>query len=229
MIKYLLALLIIPAALISCSEAPKPRIDLAKLNLNEPVRSLINYNDAIVGGANTVEVPMAIVIEVDHSNSYSFNGIPLDSAEVTFQLNSAHFRADTSIHDGIGHYSIIKVKSDAAINKVIDHFKTDSVIYGYRVSIKTKQMKARILNELTKLYGKGSPNPTVHTGLYWNLKDKQRLILYAPDYDRFVVLNTTNLSKTCYQDNINGTLDFGGCNIDKYFDDLYFRKKQTNK
>ncbi|WCT12479.1 hypothetical protein [Mucilaginibacter jinjuensis] len=226
MIKPLLTLIFASAVLISCSQAPKQRIDLAKLNLNERVKSVLNYHDTIVGGIDMVEAPMAVLFEVDNSKSYSFNGIPLDSTEVIFQLNSVHFRTDTTYHDGIGHFEIIKVKKDAAVDKVIDHFKADSIIYGYRVRIKRPQMKARILQELTKLYGKGTKNPHTDHGQYWNLKDKNRLILYAPDYDTFVVLNSTNLSKTCYQDNMNGVLDFGGCNIDKYLDELYARKKR---
>ncbi len=225
MIKPLLTLILASAVLVSCSQAPKKRIDLARLNLNEKVKTLFNYTDAITGGIDMVETPSAVIFEVDNSSTYSFNGIPLDTTLVTFQLNSAHFRADTTYHDGMGHFEIIKVKTVSGVNKVIDHYKADSVIYGFRVRIKSKQMKARILQELTKLYGKGTKNPNTDHGQYWNLKAQNRLILYAPDYDNFVVLNSTNLSKTCYQDGMNGTLDFGGCNIDQYFDELYFRKK----
>ncbi|MFD2324560.1 hypothetical protein [Mucilaginibacter galii] len=167
----------------------------------------------------------AIVVEVRPSSTYSFNGIPLDSTEVIFQLNSPTFRKDTSMHNGVGQYVGTRVKSNQALDSVINSYKADSAIYGYRIGIKTAQMQARMLKELIKLYGPGTKNPNTDHGLYWNLKNKQRLILYAPDYDRIIVLNTNNLSKTCYQDNMNGVIDLGGCNIDQYFDELYFRKK----
>lgn len=224
--KLLIGLLL--AALFSCRQQPKPRIDLARLNLNEKVRTLINYDDRVVAGVNTVETLPDIVIEVGKTNhSYSFNGMPLDSAEVIFQLNSEAFRKDTSLHDGIGHYNIERVKSDTALTRIINHYQADSTIHGYRISLKDDAVKARVLKDLIKQYGPGTKNPTTDHGLYWNLKDKQRLVLFAPDYDRLIMLNTTNLSKTCYQDNMNGIIDLGGCNIDQYFDELYFRKKQT--
>jgi hypothetical protein len=224
MLKYLRPLVMIGIVLASCNDQPK-RIDLARLNLNEKVATLINYKDDIVGGVNTVEVPTAAVIEISNTSLYSFNGIPLDTTEVIFQLSSVQVRRDKDLHNGGGHFNIIKVKSDKALKKVIDHFKADSVIYGYRVELKSKAEKARIFKELVKLYGTGTKNPKVENGVYWNIKDKNRLVLFTPEYDRLIVLNTTNLSKTCYWDNMNGGLDFGGCDMEKYVDDLFFRKK----
>ena len=221
MIKQLLTLLLLPAVLVSCKPEVKPRIDLFKLNLNEKVRTLLDYDHKIRAGVNTSETLAAIVVEARPSDSYAFNGIPLDSTEVIFQLNSPTFRSDTTLHDGVAQYIGTPVKSDRVLDSVIRSYRADSVIYGYRITMKTDTLKARLLKELIKLYGAGTKNPNIDNGRYWNLKDKNRLILYAPDYQRLVVLNTTNLSKTCYADNITGTLDFGGCNIKQYINELY--------
>jgi len=221
MTKHLLTLLLLPTLLVSCKEDARPRIDLAKLNLNEKVRTLVNYDNKVRAGVNTSETPAAIVVEVRPSNSYAFNGIPLDSTEVIFQLNSPTFRSDTTLHDGVAQYIGTPVKSDRVLDSVIRSYRADSVIYAYRITMKTDALKARLLKELVKLYGPGTKNPNIDNGRYWNLKDQKRLILYAPDYQRMVVLNTTNLSKTCYADNITGTLDFGGCNIKHYINELY--------
>jgi hypothetical protein len=220
MIKHLLILLF-PVLLFSCKEQAKPRIDLAKLTFKETARMLVNYDNKVRAGVNTAETLAAIIVSVKSSGSYAFNGIPLDSTEVMFQLNSPTFRNDTVLHDGSAQVISTPVKNDRVLDSVIRSYKADSVIYGYRIGIKTAALKARILKELTKLYGTGTKNPNIDNGLYWNLKNQQRLILYAPDYQRLVVLNTTNLSKTCYNDNITGTLDFGGCNIKQYVEELY--------
>ncbi|CAM3948557.1 hypothetical protein MUGA111182_18800 [Mucilaginibacter galii] len=52
--KHLILLLLLPVLLIFCKEKTPPRIDLAKLNLNEKVRTLIHYHNRVWAGVNTV-------------------------------------------------------------------------------------------------------------------------------------------------------------------------------
>jgi len=73
--QHLIRLLLLPVLLIACKETTPPRIDLAKLNLNEKVRTLVHYDNKVWAGVNTVETLPAIVVEVRPSSAYSFNGI----------------------------------------------------------------------------------------------------------------------------------------------------------
>ena len=170
---------------------------------------------------STVEAPFALVLEADKSNSFTFNGIKIDTADIIFQVQSDKIRKDKDLYDGMGHYNVRSIKNQNGLKKLLNYYQADSVIYGYRLSIKPKQLQTALLKELTKLYGRCTKNPNTDNGLYWNLKNLHRYVLFAPDYNMLIVLDNTHLSKTCYHDNMNGTLDFGGCNIDQYNADLF--------
>lgn len=97
--------------------------------------------------------------------------------------------------------------------------------------MKTENLKKQLLAKLESKYGKGSKNTNTDNGLYWNVKKDHRFIFFAPDYDRLIIVNNTNLSKTCYWDMMNGAIDFGGCNMNAYTKELLkntHQKKEAN-
>ena len=96
----------------------------------------------------------------------------------------------------------------------------DNKIYGIRIEMKNQSLKSKILKKIELKYGKGTKNPNTDNGLYWNVKKENKYIFFAPDYERLIILNNTNLSKTCYWDTFNGLIDFGGCDNEKYTDEL---------
>lgn len=120
----------------------------------------------------------------------------------------------------MGHLRISSFKTKEELTQELSKLNADSVIYGYRIELNTPELKAQLLKELIKLYGKGIKNPNTDNGLYWNLPKENKYIFFAPDYDRLIVLNNKKLSKTCYWDNVNGLIDFGGCDREKYIEEL---------
>lgn len=200
------------------------QVNLATLKLDERVSELIKYDERNLAGINTVEVPFAAIVECRKSTAFTFNNIKLEQVNVVFQIHSDVTKTDTSLHDGMGHLQVSSFKTKDELNQRLKALNADSVIYGYRIELNSPELTSQLLGELTRLYGKGTKNPNTDNGLYWNLAKENKFIFFAPDYDRLIVLNNSRLSKTCYWDNINGLIDFGGCNKEKYLEDLSNRK-----
>ncbi|GAA0883563.1 hypothetical protein GCM10009120_21610 [Sphingobacterium siyangense subsp. cladoniae] len=213
-----LSLLAILPFVISCRSQEK--IDLANLNLNEPIDQISKYDDRLLIGVETVEYPFSLLLEVEKSQRYSFDGIDLAGQRIIFQINSETLKTDSITRLGGGHIDLKQAKTASELEESLKRYAADDKIYGVRIELKTQQLKASILKKLEVKYGKGTKNPNTDNGLYWNLKPQNKFILYAPDYDRLIILNNTNLSKTCYWDIMNGLIDFGGCNNEKYMADL---------
>ncbi|WDF55610.1 hypothetical protein [Mucilaginibacter sp. KACC 22063] len=210
-ISAVLALIIL---LFSCKD--KPRTDLAKITFKEPAADLINYDDKYVGGIDNFEAPMSFALQGTAPNSFAFNGVKLDSADITFQLRSDKIRKDTLLYQGGATIDQEHIKNSADLKKLLNKYQADSVIYAYRVRLKTPEIKSSILTQLIKLYGPGIKNPNTDNGLYWNLKNQHRFIFFNPDYRSLIVVDNTNLSKTCYWDPTTGNIDMGGCDIEQY-------------
>ncbi len=194
----------------------KPPVDLAKLVLNEKIEQVINFADTNYMGVETMELPVAMMLETQGSNSYTFNGIILENARIMFQVKSDKIRTDSAFHNGWATVSSVRLKSQDSLKNYLKYYGADSLIYGFRLHLPTDDLKARIKSELIKLYGVGTKNPNTDNGLYWHLIKDNKFVLFAPDYNRLIIINNTNISKTCYWDNMNGTIDFGGCDKDEY-------------
>ncbi|MGZ3873689.1 MAG: hypothetical protein ACXVJD_12275 [Mucilaginibacter sp.] len=200
--------------LFSCKEYP--RIDLAKLTFTEKAESVISYDDKYFGGVNTMEAPLAFALQATKSSAFAFNGLKIDSAFITFLLRSDKIRKDTSLYQGGATADQGAVTNRADLLKMLKKFQADSVIYGYRLGIKTEALQSAILKELIKLYGQGTKTPATDHGLYWNLKAQHRFVFYAPDYRDLLVVDNTHLSKNCFWDPSTGNVDLGGCNLVQY-------------
>jgi hypothetical protein len=214
--KYLLLVLL--PFYICCNTQVKT--DLAKLNLNEAIDSVINYGDKKTIGLETLEYPFSLLVEVRKSNQYIFNSIELKDQNIFFLINYPKINTDSNSNSGHGSLSIESFSKKEQLKNILAQYKAGNAIFGYRLVIETKTLKDKILNQLVNLYGPGTKNPNIENGLYWNLKSQNKWVFFAPDYDRLVMINNTHLSKTCYWDNINGTIDFGGCDKEKYFEDM---------
>lgn len=218
-------LLIIPicllALLISCKKQEKVEIvDLMKLKLNEKIENIIDFNDSIYIGVETLEYPFCLLAEIDNSTKYTFDGIDLKKQTVYFQINSDLLKTDSITKSGGGHIDFVPLKKKEQLTAVFKKYKADDYLYGFRIEMKTSEFKNEILKKLENKYGQGTKNPNTDNGLYWNLKKQGRYIFYSPDYDRVTILNNTKLSKTCYWDTFNGLIDFGGCSNENYFKEL---------
>ncbi|MBK1896420.1 hypothetical protein [Chryseobacterium paridis] len=204
--------------MIACNGQEK--IDLSKLNLNEPIEKVIDFKDKNALEVNTVEYPFCFFIEREDSEKFTFDGIDLKGQKVFFQINSERLKTDSITKFGGGHFNMQGFKDKTELSKILKDYKADPVIYGFRIEMKTPNLKKEILKKLESKYGKGVKNPNTDHGLYWNVKKENKYIFYAPDYDRLIVLNSSNLSKKCYWDSMNGLIDFGGCNNEEYTKDL---------
>lgn len=204
--------------MISCRGQDKR--DLSKLRLNESIESMVDFGDAKTIGVETVEYPYCLLIEVNDGKHYTFDGIDLTGQKVFFQIDSELLKTDSLTKQGGGHIDVEPFKDKAALDAILKKYKAANTFYGIRIEMKTGNLKKQLLAKLESKYGKGTKNPNTDNGLYWNVKKEQRFIFFAPDYDRLIVLNNTNLSKTCYWDIMNGTIDFGGCNMDAYTKEL---------
>jgi hypothetical protein len=208
--------LVIAIGLLGIACQPKPMVDLAKLALNENIENVINFDDTNRIGIETMELPVAMMLETQGSNSYTFNGIVLENARIMFQVRSDKIRKDSALHSGGAHFSSVRLKNQDSLKKYLKAYEADSTIYGFRLNLITDTLKTRIKSELIKLYGAGTKNPNTDNGLYWHLKKENKFVLFAPDYDRLIIINNSNISKTCYWDNMNGLIDFGGCDKELY-------------
>ncbi|WP_343557416.1 hypothetical protein [Sphingobacterium sp.] len=213
-----LSLLAILPFFISCRSQEK--IDLAGLKLNEPIEEISNFDDRLLIGVETVEYPFSLLLEVEKSQRYSFDGIDLAGQRIIFQINSEILKTDSITRLGGGHIDLKQTETASDLEESLKRYDADGKIYGVRVELKTQELKASVLKKLVEKYGKGTKNPNTDNGLYWNIKSQNKFILYAPDYNRLIILNNTNLSKTCYWDIMNGLIDFGGCNNEKYMAEL---------
>ncbi|MFI0430161.1 hypothetical protein [Mariniflexile sp. HMF6888] len=214
---FLLLLTILPF-MISCNG--KEKVDLSKLNLNEPIEKVINFNNDLLVGVETVEYPFCLLLEVKNSEKYSFEDIDLKGQKIIFQINSEKLKTDSIARFGGGHIDLIPIKNENELKNNLKIFNAENKIYGIRIEMKTPSLKSGILKKIELKYGKGSKNPNTDNGLYWNVKKENKYIFFAPDYDRLIVLNNTNLSKTCYWDTFNGLIDFGECDSEKYTQEL---------
>ena len=214
--KKLLLILAILQFMISCNGQEKT--DLLKLNLNEPVETLIseNENTRKFIGTESVEYPFAILIEDADADKFSFSKIPLKG--VYFLLSS---KVNNQNINSEGR--IFKTKEQLVKNlNELKKQNIDNKIFGFRAIISDKKSKTEIKKLLMKQFGKGTKNPNNENGLYWNIKSENKYIFYAPDYDRLIILNSENLSKTCYWDNINGMIKLENleCDTETYFKEM---------
>lgn len=196
------------------------KTDLAKLNLNEPIETLIDYKDEISIGVETIEYPFCLFIEVEKSNKYNFEGIDLSKQKIFFQIDAEKLKTDNLTRFGGAHFDLQPLKSTEQLNKVLKEYNAENKIYGLRIEMNTPTIKTEILKKLQSKYGEGNKNQKTENGLYWNISEENKFIFYAPDYNRLIVLNNTNLSKSCYWDTYNGTIDFGGCDFEEYTKEL---------
>ncbi|MGE8377989.1 MAG: hypothetical protein ACN6PN_06540 [Sphingobacterium sp.] len=171
-------------------------------------------------GVETVEYPFSLLLEVEKSKRYSFDGINLEGQRIIFQIESEKLKTDSITRLGGGHIDIKQAKNTKELNEALKNYDAKRKIYGVRIELKTPEIQTNILKKLEAKYGKGTKNPNTDNGLYWNIKTQNKFIFYAPDYSRLILLNNTDLSKTCYWDIMNGLIDFGGCNNEKYMADL---------
>jgi hypothetical protein len=207
--------------LVSCKKEVKVvKVDLSKLQLNEKIEKVISYNDSLYIGVETVEYPFCLLIEVDNSTKYNFDGIELKNQNIVFQINSELLKTDSITKSGGSHIDLKSLRNENDLKETLKKFKAEDYIYGIRIEMDTTEQKNDILKKIERKYGKGTRNPNTDNGLYWNLKKLNKYIFYAPDYNRLIILNSTNLSKTCYWDIVNGLIDFGGCDKESYFKDL---------
>jgi hypothetical protein len=215
--QLLLPLLVLPF-MISCNEQKK--MDLLKLKLNEPIETIINFNDSLLIGVETVEYPFCLLIEVKNSEQYSFEGIDLKGQKIIFQINAEKLKTDSISRFGGARIDLKSIKNEMELKNILQNFNAEDKIYGLRIEMKTPSLKSEILKKIELKYGKGTKNQNTDKGLYWNVKKENKYIFFAPDYDRLIILNSTNLSKTCYWDTFNGLIDFGGCDNEKYTQEL---------
>lgn len=212
-----LALLLL--TIFSCKKQEKT--DLSKLNLNEPIEALIGYQDKKSIGTDNVEYPYALLLEAGDTTRFTFEGIELND-EVIFQI-PAKIEIDSNATGG--HYESQNYENKVQLDSILNHYHAENKIYGYKIPIKSDQIKNDIKNALTKKYGPGVKNPNTDHGLYWNVKKENKYIFFAPDYDKLIVLNSTDLSKTCYWDSMNGMIDLGNCNKEQYVQELTGKSK----
>lgn len=216
--KNLILLFALVPILVSCKDRDK--IDLSKLHLNESIESLIDFDEPKTIGVETVEYPFCLMIEMNDGAHFTFDGLDLSRQKVFFQINSELLKTDSLTKQGGGHIDVQAFKSKNELADILKSYKAANIIYGMRIEMKTEDLKKQILAKLESRYGKGTKNPNTDNGLYWNVAKEQKYIFFAPDYDRLIVLNSTDLSKTCYWDIMNGTIDFGGCDQEAYTKEL---------
>jgi len=214
----ILSLIAILPFVISCRS--QEIIDLANLKLNEPIEQISSFDDQLLIGVETVEYPFSLLLEVEKSQRYSFDGIDLTGQRIIFQINSETLKTDSITRLGGGHIDLNPAKTSVELEHALKKYAATDRIYGVRIELKTQELKASILKKLSERYGKGTKNPNTDNGVYWNIKPQNKFIFYAPDYNRLIILNNAELSKTCYWDIMNGLIDFGGCDNEKYMADL---------
>ncbi|ANF52223.1 hypothetical protein A0O34_17615 [Chryseobacterium glaciei] len=217
--KQLLLILVLPF-ITYCSKAEQT--DLATLKLNEPVENLLSETSLKSIGTNSVEYPFAILAEDTDSTKFVFSNIPVDKV---YFLLPAKVNNDSVMKNGGGRFdgTFFKTKKQLENNlKILEKQNISSEIFGFRAEIKGKKNQNGVKQLLIKKYGNGKKNPNTDNGLYWNVKNENKYIFFAPDYDRLIVVNSKNLSKTCYWDLQNGIINIGAekCDSDKYFKEM---------
>lgn len=204
--------------MISCKTEKK--VDLSTLSLTESIENIINFDNILLAGVETVEYPFCLLVEVENSEKYSYEGIDLKGQKVIFQINSEKLKTDSISRFGGAHIDLKPIKNEEELKNTLKSFNAENNIYGVRIEIKTEGLQSDILKKIESKYGKGTKNPNTEKGIYWNVKKENKYIFFAPEYDRLIILNNTNLSKTCYWDTFNGLIDFGGCDNEKYTQEL---------
>lgn len=217
--KQLLLILILPL-ITFCSKAEQT--DLAQLKLNEPVEYLLSETSRKSIGADSVEYPFAILAEDTDSTKFVFSGIPVDKV---YFLLSAKVNNDSVMKNGGGYFegTFFKTRKQLENNlKILKKQNVSTDIFGFRAEIKGKKNQNEVKQLLTKKYGNGTKNLNTDNGLYWNVRNENRYIFFAPDYDRLIVVNSKDISKTCYWDIQNGIINIGTgkCDSDKYFKEM---------
>ncbi|KFF02796.1 hypothetical protein, partial [Chryseobacterium luteum] len=217
--KQLLLILILPL-ITFCSKAEQT--DLAQLKLNEPVENLLSETSRKSIGTDSVEYPFAILAEDTDSTKFVFSGIPVDKV---YFLLSAKVNNDSVMKNGGGHFESTFFKTGKQLEnnlKILKKQNGSTEIFGFRAEIKGEKNQSEVKQLLTKKYGKGTKNPNTDNGLYWNVQKENKYIFFAPDYDRLIILNSKNLSKSCYWDIQNGIISIGTekCDSEKYFSEM---------
>lgn len=213
---HILSVLAITMAFYACKK--KEKVELNNLKLNESIDAIVGYEDAKDIGTDNIEYPFALLLEAEDSTKFTFEGIDIKD-KIIFQI-PAKIDNSAAQQEGGGHFEIQDFTNKAELDKILKKYHAENHIYGFRLAIKDKEVQNKIKEALIKKYGAGIKNPNTDNGLYWNLKNEHRYVFFAPDYNRLIVLNNTNLSKTCYWDFMNGNIDFGNCDKVAYFKDL---------
>lgn len=216
--KISLCLAVIIALVSSCKKVEK--VDLSSLKLNESIGPLYDKGDTVLIGVETMEYPYALILEVHSPGKYSYDGIDLAQNRVLFLINAESLKTDSITRFGGAHYDMAMLSEENTLSQNLTKYRADTTIYGVRIEMKSPALKSSILNKIESRYGKGTKNPNTDHGLYWDIKAENKLIFFAPDYDRLIILNNTHLSKTCYWDSFNGMIDLGGCDQDNYLQSL---------
>lgn len=216
----LIFFILVSLSFVSCGTSEQ--IDLAELKLNESVRNLLSDTSLKSLGTDSVEYPFAILAEDTDSSRFVFSSIPVQKV---YFLLPAKINNDEVSKNGGGHFesTIFSTKKQLENNlKVLKEKSIPEIIFGFRAEILGQKNHDLVKQMLIKRYGQGTKNPNTDKGLYWNVKKEGRYIFFAPEYDRLIVLNSKNLSKTCYWDIQNGTLkmDIRPCDSDRYFRSL---------
>lgn len=141
-------LLIIPicllAVLISCKKQEKVEIvDLMKLKLNEKIENIIDFNDSIYIGVETLEYPFCLLAEIDNSTKYTFDGIDLKKQTVYFQINSDLLKTDSITKSGGGHIDFVPLKKKEQLTALFKKYKADDYLYGFRIEMKLQSLKMK--------------------------------------------------------------------------------------
>lgn len=202
----------------SCKKVEK--VDLATLQLNESIQTLYHPSDTVLIGVETMEYAYDLILEVHNPGKYSYDGIDLQDNRVLFLIHAESLKTDSITRFGGAHYDMAALTENNTLQDNLTKYKADSSIYGVRIEMKSPELKTALLSKIESKYGKGTKNPNTDNGQYWNIKTENKFIFYAPDYDRLIILNNTNLSKTCYWDSFNGMIDLGGCAQEQYLQSL---------
>lgn len=216
--------LLFTLCLFSCKS--QVQTDLSKLKLDESIADIIDFKDKISIGVETVEYPYCLLVELENASNYSFDGINLKGQRIIFQIDAEALKTDSLTKLGGAHYDLEPLKNQKKLDSVLTKYKAKNKIYGFRILTDDKTLQQALLKKIESKYGKGTKNPNTDNGLYWNLKKEHKYIFFALDYGRLIILNNTNLSKTCYWDLMNGSIDFGGCDNERYSKEL---TKNTTK
>lgn len=129
-------LLLLVLSIFGCKSQVK--IDLANLKLNEPIERVIDFKDTIATEVNTVEYPFALLLDVSHDETYTFDGIDLKGQEIMFLINSEKLKTDSLTKMGGGHSDYRGVKTIDSLKKNLKEFDAASEIYGVRIELNTR-------------------------------------------------------------------------------------------